>query len=516
MRLSLLAFFAFSAQAADIAGVVTALSRSVVAPLPGATVSVTSLRASGPSKSAQVTDSGGRFDFADLPDGGYVLAASGAGYQSPDENEIAVWITHGESRTGLEIKLVSQGVLCGTVTDPEGAPLLNAEVRAYALRAQNSERYLARSSLANTDRFGGYCVGGLAAGSYVLGAFRAPASRGAEAAGIGPMEGFYPGATSASAADPVALGWGESLDGIDIRLRPQSHQALRGAVVDSEGRRCRACTLQMYVTDDGFRDILPGSVKATEAGEFEVEGLPPGAYQLIATSAFEKDGFASPELYIGDNDLTGVVFRLKPDCRVTGRLAPETPAAIFDPESIFVSLTPSPPSVVLQRVRSYLDEDLRFSIPCTVNVTYRVEVRNLPAGSYLRTLRMGTTELRAPEMTITTEAPQPLEAVIAFDGAVVEGTVKARGKRPAERLLVALLPGSRANPYLVDRFEEPDENGSFHFIGVAPGGYVIAPVVRLANWELEDPAFRDSQRLQGISIELKPQETAHIDLLSPQ
>ncbi len=517
MWASLLAVFAFAAQAADIGGYVTALSSSVSAPLPGATVSLTSLGASGPGKSSRITDSEGRFEFADLPDGGYVLTANRAGYLSPGESEVAVRIAHGDSRTGLELRLVSQGVLCGKVIDPGGDPVPNAEVRAYVLRAQSSERYSARRSVASANRNGEYCMGGLSAGSYLLGALAASASDVTEGAGIGVIDGFYTDAARPLAASPVALGWGQRLDGLDIRLRQQSRQALSGVVIDGEGRRCRACSLQIYATDEGFRDILAGSVNTTETGEFEIKGLPSGAYQLIATVPSEKEDFASPEVDIGDNDVTGIVFALKPDCRVTGRIVLDVPVILSDPQSIFVSLTPSPPSGILQRTRNYLNsENLGFAIPCMANVTYRVELRNLPSGSYLKTLRMGGAELRAPEVTVTSNAVPPLEALVAFDGAAVEGTVKARGRRAPDSLLVALLPGSNANPYLVDRFEEPDENGVFRFVGVAPGSYVIAPLTNFTKWELEDPAFRDSQRLRGTSVELKPRESAHIDLVSPE
>src|SRR5215472_5515112 len=489
MRLSLLVVFAFSARAADISGFVGAGSRWATTPLSGATVSLTSLAAAGPGKRSQITDTEGRFDFADLPDGGYVLSAARVGYLSPDEDEVAVWITHGDSRTGVQIGLISQSVLCGTVTGGDGKPAANAEIRAYAVQGQSGERYFARRSVVTANQNGQYCMGDLSAGVYVLGALTGQGSDVTDVP-IRAIDGFYPDADRPLTATSVAVGWGQTLDGIDIRLRWRSRRALSGVVVDQSGR-CKECTVQIYATDDGFRDVLSGSVRVTGTGEFEIRGLPSGAYQLIATSPFEKETFTSREVNIGDHDVTGMVFPLEPDCRVTGSVVLETPARISDPDSIFLNLMPSAPAAIWRRERSYLNSgDLGFTIPCVVNITYRVELRNLPIGSYLKVLRMGGAELRAPEVTLTANAP-PLEAVIAFDGAAIEGTVKARGRPPADRLLIALLPASRANPYLVDRFEEPDEDGSYRFVGVAPGSYVIVPVVKLANWELADPAFRD-------------------------
>ena len=159
---------------------------------------------------------------------------------------------------------------------------------------------------------------------------------------------------------------------------------------------------------------------------------------------------------------------------------------------------------------------MTFQAEAVPSETYFFEVLGLPAGSYLRTLRIGARPLNGPELTVRDDAPLVgVEARVAFDAATVSGRVKprrsGRGEDEPIEARVALIPKPNQGGYVRANTVQTTPDGGFSFASVVPGAPLYA-LPAMSSAQLMDPAVQASLRSYSRQLDLGPSERATVEL----
>ena len=124
------------------------------------------------------TDAEGRYSLNGLPAGSFVVQAYMPGYLSlrhgqrhQSDEEKAVALKEGERRDGVDITLLREAMVTGTVVDEHGEPVEGVPVSAIQLRRRNGRAIGATRAIARaTDDRGQYRIIAVPPGSYLIGA----------------------------------------------------------------------------------------------------------------------------------------------------------------------------------------------------------------------------------------------------------------------------------------------------------------------------------------------------------
>jgi hypothetical protein len=138
-------------------------------------------------------------------------------------------------------------------------------------------------------------------------------------------------------------------------------------------------------------------------------------------------------------------------------------------------------------------QDGSFTLAGVVPGTYRVRLFGIPDDAYVTTVRRN----RAPADpdVVPIDGPTTLDVEIAFDGAVVGGTVDP----PQPGAVIQLWRGAAYPAH----FASADQDGRFEIRGVAPGEYLA--VAADGPWRAEAPA-------KGSRLRVGPGERAALTL----
>ena len=134
-------------------------------------------------------------------------------------------------------------------------------------------------------------------------------------------------------------------------------------------------------------------------------------------------------------------------------------------------------------------EDQQFTIDPLNPGDYRVQVENLPQGTYVKSIRYGGEDVLNGTLQISQRSADRLSIILSTNSGAVEGTVIGRNGARLSNAAVALVPDAshrqRSDLY---RSAYTDDAGRFRLEGVAPGVYM------LFSWEdIEDGLWRDPE-----------------------
>jgi 5-hydroxyisourate hydrolase-like protein (transthyretin family) len=286
-----------------------------------------------PPKSHTFTDQEGRYAFANLPPGRYdvIPRAPAAVLANPSTDAYylpiparRVTLNEKEDRTGVDLELISGGVLSGRVTDNAGRPLAGANVNLFRLGEQN-RRYLLSHywPMNRADDRGVYRLFGLPAGRYVV-CLNSSENR----------QGVIPATCALSAGEKdeptiYDLTPGKEITTADIRA------LLRQKTYAARGRTFEAATGRPVVIGLSLADR---ELRSGQNGEFAITGLLPGHYQLkIGGPALDQDLTGEPISFnITDTDVENLEVPLRPGLALQGELvientsrAPSLPLSSF-------------------------------------------------------------------------------------------------------------------------------------------------------------------------------------------
>lgn len=174
----------------------------------------------------------------------------------------------------------------------------------------------------------------------------------------------------------------------------------------------------------------------------------------------------SVEIMVSGDGVEGVRLPVSPGVPVRGSVVlDKAPEGVQAPESSVVFLPVRSPLGETRNAR-VAREGLTFAVEDLPSGTYRVRLRPLPAGGYLKSVRVHGVELPGSELTITGDTPlSGVELVVAFDGGTVRGKVRrqsagASGNPGVGRAaIVGLFPVELQRGCQLARYATVDDEG---------------------------------------------------------
>ena len=94
-----------------------------------------------------VTGDAGSFTIDRLPAGAYALVIHKQGYRPAQSLPVRVTLEHNQTRSGVEFKLNCPGVITGTVTDADGAPVARAQITADRKSTRLNSSHIQKSRM---------------------------------------------------------------------------------------------------------------------------------------------------------------------------------------------------------------------------------------------------------------------------------------------------------------------------------------------------------------------------------
>jgi hypothetical protein len=468
-------------------------------PLKGAELSLRTFGAGNHGEPAGgVSDAEGHFTFDALAAGRYRVTASKNGYLSRDPRFGAgsrtslINLSAGQHAGDVTLRMVPAAVISGRVTSEGDEPLSNVFVQAMKFTYLNDKRQLTDVGTATTNDRGEYRIWGLAPGKYYL---RATHPRGGAmrpgAQVFVPI--FYPGVTDPSRTQPVELRPGDEISGIDLNFVSLRSVQVTGRVLGVSSLPVTGAQVSL-VSGSGGVIFTAGQGSTDPKGGFEIRGVPPGSYELIAEQfgAKESDKVLrgrSP-VEVGEVNVNDVEIIVGPGASVSGHVKIEgktTPdftklSVALDAQDDLASMgfAPDVANIPVQR-------DGTFSFQDVPEGTYRVNVNPLPSGYYLKPggegdaadagVKVGRNHAAAVELTLSAGAGR------------ISGVVN-KSDQPAANAVVVLAPDAprRGQPRLY-RQALADASGHFTIAGVPPGDYQLFAWEEIERGMYLDPDF---------------------------
>jgi protocatechuate 3,4-dioxygenase beta subunit len=484
-------------------------------------------RRSDGGNGAYATMSGGdgRFVLKDVPPGKYVLIAKQTGYldaeygaKTPRRPGALVDISPGVTLRDRNVRMTAGSVVTGRVLDQNGKPLPSASVQLLQPRYTPEGRATPTTGFStSTNDLGEYRIFWVSPGTYYL-----AVSVNDRSLMLDPMERYrglvineqyagneeiylptyYPNSPDISTATPIQVGAGAEVRGIDVAVVPVPTVRIRGSVVDAASG-APAPNIEVWVRrkQDGWgNQSYSAAVNASRNGEFDIRRVPAGALYTIGANTSRPGPQPNMlrtemELQVGDKDIPDLRLLLRPRkaSEIHGRVTFDTNAA------------PRPMSLRLEAINGSESsggvgiQAGNFTTSPSPGV-FRVGL-SAAEGYFIRSARSGTRDVLRDGIDSTEGPPEPLEIVIGYSTAAVEGAVTQEDGKPVTGAQVVLIP--RSLPLFCPelfRTAVTDQFGRFSIRGVAPGSYSILALDDIEPYSYFDPAFVQPYKSRALTI----------------
>lgn len=491
-------------------------------PLRGAEVSLRAFSQGnrGEANSA-ISDSEGHFAFDGLAAGRYRVTASRNGYLMHDPRFGAslranmVSLSSGQHADGIMLRLIPSAVIVGRVTTEGDEPIPNVFVQAMKFTYQGDKRQLSDVGTSTTNDRGEYRIWGLAPGKYYV---RATHPRGG-AMRLGSqvyVPIFYPGVSDLSRTQPIELHPGDEVSGIDLNFVLLHSVRITGRVLNASSMPTKEAQVTL-VGGSGSMTFTVGQASTDAKGAFEIRGVPPGSYVLVAeqfgNADTEKVVRGRTSIEVGDTNVSDAEVVIGPGASVSGHVRVEGKAnpdftkltVALDAQDDLSSLGFAP-DVSNVPVRS----DGTFTFHDVPEGTYHIKVLPLPDGYYLKPssegdaveagVKVGRNHAATVELTLSTGAGR------------ITGTV-AKDQQPFAGATVVLVPDApRRGQTRFYRLALTDAGGRFTISSIAPGDYKVFAWEEIERGMYLDPDFLQSYEDSGKSVHVEEDVNLNLQL----
>jgi hypothetical protein len=543
--LSLVLFLALSAAPQDTKGSLEGkvLRTGTTDPIERAEVRLTR---EGMEPVYKLTDEKGLFAFSNLESGTYEIRIQRDGYFGPSSstsasrlfNEVAfstgiviadqtatspltarITLAAGQHRADPVYYLTPGGLVTGRIFDRTAA-VAGATVSAMRLDYREGQPRLTAIKTATADDRGEFRISWLEAGEYFI---RADATL-----ADGAARSYFPGTDNASKALKVRVTEGTETPGINIPMASSVSVKVSGIAANTVSATRMVSFFTLYPVDQDH--ILDGPLEVENAvtdsedryaGKFEIRGVRPGTYDLVAR--LREPGQAGTiyrgPIYVGrtrivagSEDLDGVKISFTPlrDLRVSLVYDSNlTPSAAITPRVQLFS-----PATATTDNSARVSSDGALMISNLQELPYSVSVTGLPPDAYVADIRHGRrTVFDTGTITIGSETGQNLEIVLSAPAATIRGSVSSSPPQP-------LIPGTSVVLVPVDRPENTrlfkranvSSTGTFSIAGVVPGRYRIFAFESIPATAELNATFMQTFRDNAREITVGRGETSTVEL----
>jgi 5-hydroxyisourate hydrolase-like protein (transthyretin family) len=546
LRLALMLLLLQGAPAAQERGVVLqgiVLKMGTGEPVPKATVTLSRFEGRGGNSYAATTNSGGQFLFQNIEPGQYRLSATRNGYvrseygaRSPNRPGLPITVSPGQRLPDLVLQIMPAGTITGRVFDRDGEPLANVTVQALKYSYQEGQRQLNSVQQARTNDLGEYRLFWVQPGQYFVSATRDNRENfggrggGARVAGPGAVftgrgmavpplsadgeaeEGYvpvyYPGTTDVQSAAPISVPAGTVFSGVDLTVASVRTVRVRGRVINSStGQPAQNANVTLFAKGVRLRGGFGNSRVMDQQGGFEIRGVTPGSYDLVAVLNDPRNRMnltARVPLEIGNADVDNVALVVSPGLAIPGKLIIEGTSSNSgdqDPRRMRLMLRPNGGIQLAPSPAAPVQPDGSFTLQSVQLDSYRLSVTGMPQNAYVKTARLGATDVLNEGLRIERQPAGVLEVVVSLNSGSLEGSVLNEKQEPSANVTIVLVPDA-AHRHRMDlyRTASSDALGRFKIQGIPPGDYKAFAWEDIESGAWQDPDFMRQFEDRGKSV----------------
>ncbi len=464
------------------------------------------------SGGSAITDAAGSFEIGDLPAGDYSLVVAREGFVPPNVNgkikRQRVTLAAAEEKREVIVRLTPLTVIAGRILDEDGDPIQRVEVQAMDYQYTASGRQLSTRGSATTNDLGEYRIFDLNPGRYYV-----------KAGSTGMMyrsdesfaPAYYPGTADASAATAVEAAAGQTAQGIDVTLHATRLAHIRGRVMNP------GSNLTVGLIEVGERGGTSTTSIDDPKGKFELRGVLPGSYILIAHGTIAEQHFgAHLPIQVGSADLEGIELHLLPPVEIAGQIRMEgkTGAKMSRLNVQLQEEGHAGQSIAEGEPK----EDGSFVLEGVEPGVYHVSV-SAPEELYLKAVRWSDRDVMQSGLDLTQGAAgSGLVVVMSANGGQIDGVVEDDQSAPMAGATVALVPADAKRPKALFKAALTGPNGHFRIPGIAPGSYKLFAFEDAdSNRVMYDSDFWRPFDSQGQSMEISEggKESVQLKAIKP-
>jgi hypothetical protein len=312
---------------------------------------------------------------------------------------------------------------------------------------------------------------------------------------------------------------GAEIGSVDFTIARIRKQQVHGTLVDSTtGQPAPSAAIALVPRNPSVAASLNGRLSLD--GTFEFPGVIPGSYFLVATCWRDTTGVitmmgADLPLEVGGTDVEGLTIVLSPPVDLLGEVTIEgNNNDTFDnhPRITLKSEIRSIPGRTVE-TEAQFHTGGRFEINDVLEGDYRVQVSDLPQGTYVKSIRFGPANVLNGPVHIDPQASGRLAIVLSATAAVLDGTVIDENRVPIANAEVAFLPDAahrqRTDLY---RIAWTDELGRFHLQAIPPGDYSLFALEGIEEVLWWDPEFMGRYQAAGRALRVTEGGHENIEL----
>ena len=485
------------------------------------------VQVSAPEQRAQFTGADGTFVFSDLPPGNYQPFARKPGFldDSEPQGPAPTPLAAGQNEP-IILKLLPEAIIFGEVKDENGVPLEGVTVRAEQWQVPNGERQLVPVREERTDDQGDFRLAELRPGRYYLSFLAANngtwsvsrqlTSKKQEEEGYGAQ--FYPGVLDLESASVIEIQAGARVHIVETLTRQRLFQ-VAGAVRGADTANGFNLALR-----NPMGDVVQKRVRLDpKTGQFQISGVPRGAYLLEAT-AYQRHQVrltpnGLPQLADEDRRPLTAALPLRLESDVSGLVLVLGSGSSVDVQvrnEISVDRSNGLHQVSLQLKRQGFPGSASWiTVPRAPDDRRSPErfeglapgiysVSGTPNGPwYIASMRCGSADLLRDDLALTTGAAPPIEVVLRDDGAQLAVNVVKNGQPVTADLLLFSPDYPRRSQFL--------GRGSSLSVGnLAPGRYYLIAMRGAENLEFRNPTAMEPYLAHAAEVVLGPRGSVAI------
>jgi hypothetical protein len=270
-----------------------------------------------------------------------------------------------------------------------------------------------------------------------------------------------------------------------------------------------------------MRDINPGTytILATPADRTPVTMPVTDFAPMYATDRTRPRALAT--VHVVNADVDGVALTLGTSGPIAGRFR-------FDLTDPAPAASPGLPRIQLRgagtggRVMNMTNEpeyhppsaDGTFRIDNVLPADYRLVIRGVPAGFYVKEARLGDADVWNERMVVSRAETRSLDILLSSKVGTITGEAVDAAGQPLQGAQVVLIPNQNRDRAALFKHVTADASGRFTMGSIAPGEYTLTAWDSLEPYAYFDPQFQAQAERAGQPVRVSESSSQTLKVIT--